>query len=145
MPIPCVHYRGGYKYQLRQAHSDRVAITPDEPITTEYVSLSLDGTLTLKSGYAWDGPSGPSIDTPSFMRASLVHDALYQLMRLEELDAGRWRDVADRELQRMCREDGMPRIHAWWVYHAVRLFGEPFTSPSASKPVETAPRGCEAV
>ncbi len=39
----------------------------------------------------------------------------------------------------------MPPVRAWWVYHAVRLFGEPFTSPDASKPVETAPRGCEPV
>lgn len=140
----CIRYRGGYKYQLRQAYSDTVAIRPDEPITTEYVSLTLEGTLTLRSGYAWDGPSGPSIDTPSFMRGSLVHDALYQLMRLGALDARRWRDVADRELQRMCREDGMLRVRAWWVYQGVRLFGEPFTLPDADKPIETAPRGCPA-
>ena len=142
MPQPCIRYRGGYKYQLRQAHVDRVRIRPDEPITTEWISLTLEGTMTLQSGYAWDGPSGPSVDTASFMRGSLVHDALYQLMRLGVLDAGRWRDAADRELRRICREDGMPWIRAWWVYWAVRWFGEPFASPAATKPVEVAPRGC---
>lgn len=142
MPDRCIRYRGGYRYQLRRAHVDRVGIVPDEPITTEYVSLTLDGTITMRSGYAWDGPSGPSVDTRSFMRGSLVHDALYQLMRLGELDADRWRRTADRELQRMCREDGMLRIRAWWVHLAVRWFGEPFASPAASKPTETAPRGC---
>lgn len=34
MPVRCIHYRGGYTYQLRRAHSDRVAIMPEEPITT---------------------------------------------------------------------------------------------------------------
>ncbi len=140
--LRCIRYRGGYKYQLRGHHVDSVAIQPDEPISTEYGSLTLEGTLTIRNGYAWDGPSGPSRDTPSFMRGSLVHDALYQLMRLEAIDAKRWRDTADRELQRMCREDGMWRIRAWWVYHAVRLFGEPATAPEASKPIEVAPKAC---
>lgn len=142
MPVRCIQYRGRYKYQLRRTHVDRVEIRPDRPITTDYVALTPDGTITMQRGYAWDGPSGPSLDTPSFMRGSLVHDALYQLMRLGELDADRWRDAADRELQRMCRDDGMWRIRAWWVYLGVHWFGKPFTSPSASKPVETAPRGC---
>ena len=42
-----------------------------EPITTLYIS----------KGYSWDGPSGPAIDTPDWIKASLVHDALYQLIR----------------------------------------------------------------
>lgn len=142
MAVPCIQYRGGYTYQLRQAHVDHVAVYPDQPITTDYISLTLDGALTVQRGYAWDGPSGPSLDTRDFMRGSLVHDALYQLMRLEELDADRWRDVADRELQRMCREDGMFWLRAWWVYLGVHWFGRPFASPEASKPVETAPAGC---
>ena len=142
MPQPCIRYRGGYKYQLRQAHVDQVAIRPEQPVTTDWISLTLEGTITLRSGYAWDGPSGPSVDTASFMRGSLIHDALYQLMRLGHLDPERWRDPADRELRRMCREDRMPWIRAWWVYWGVRLFGEPYASPSASKPVETAPRAC---
>lgn len=142
MTLRCIRYRSGYTYQLRQPHVDRVAVRPDEPISIDYVSLTLEGTITIDGGYAWDGPSGPSVDTKSFMRGSLVHDALYQLMRKGALDAKRWRDVADRELQRMCREDGMWRIRAWWVYQAVRWFGEPAASPSASRPVETAPEGC---
>lgn len=141
--LRCISYRSGYKYQLRQPHVDAVAIYPDEPVSTEYVSLTLEGTLTIRRGYAWDGPSGPSVDTPSFMRGSLVHDALYQLMRLGAVDAGIWRETADRELQRMCREDGMWRIRAWWVYLAVHWFGEPATSPASSKPVEVAPKACE--
>ena len=51
---------------------------------------------------AGDGPSGPAIDTKNFMRASLVHDALYQLMRLGTLDKSR-RQYADRLLQTIRR------------------------------------------
>ncbi|MDH3269800.1 MAG: hypothetical protein OEN56_00615 [Gemmatimonadota bacterium] len=143
MPVRCIRYRSGYKYQLRGEYVDWVAIRPERAIETEYVCLEEDGRVTLKGGYAWDGPSGPSIDTQTFMRGSLVHDALYQLMRLGELDAERWRDTTDRELQRMCRDDGMFWLRSVWVYFAVRWFGEPFASPAASKQVETAPRGCE--
>jgi len=138
----CIRYTSGYKYQLRRTHVDAVAIHPTDPIHTDYVDLDTDGTITLKRGYAWDGASGPSIDTPSFMRGSLVHDALYQLMRSGALDSGRWRDRADRELRRICREDGMGWLRSWCVYYGVRWFGEPSTWPSASRPIRVAPRRC---
>lgn len=77
------------------------------------------GLLTMKKGYAWDGPSGPTIDTKNFMRGSLVHDALYQLMRNGQL-APQWREGADQELRRICREDGMNRFRAWYVLQGVR-------------------------
>ncbi len=64
----------------------------------------------------WDGPSGLTIDTPNFMRGSLVHDTLYQLLR-NELIEQKWRDEADEELRRICREDGMSKICANWVYN----------------------------
>jgi len=142
MSTRCVRYRSGYKYQLRDEHVDTVRVIPDAPIVTDYVRLDMGGVLTLRRGYAWDGPSGPTVDTKNFMRASLVHDALYQLMRIEELDKDLWREEADRELRRMCREDGMSRPRAWWVYQAVRTFGDPSASPDNKRPLETAPAGC---
>ena len=59
--------------------------------------LNTKGHLIIKRSYAWDGPSGPTIDTKNFMRGSLVHDALYQLMRHEHLSSDEWRAVADLE------------------------------------------------
>ena len=41
--------------------------------------------MIVEKDYAWDGPSGPTIDTSNSMRASLVHDVLYQAMREEGL------------------------------------------------------------
>ena len=74
-------YRKGYKYQLADDYTIQIDTKPPEEIETQFISLSIDGLLTIKDGYAWDGPSGPTIDTPNFMTPSLVHDAIYQLMR----------------------------------------------------------------
>jgi hypothetical protein len=141
--VRCIAYNGGYKYQLKKTHTVAIEIQPSEAIHTEYVDLDCDGSLTMQKGYAWDGPSGPTIDTLSFMRGSLVHDALYQLMREECLDHDIYREAADRILQRICIEDGMCRIRAWWVYHAVRLCANPAADPAAKRPVTLAPAGCE--
>ena len=94
----------------------------------------------MKKGYAWDGPSGPTIDTRNFMRGSLVHDALYQLMREEHLDKETYRKPADQLLRDMCREDGMWSIRAWWVYLAVRWWADPAADPANKKPIIKAPR-----
>ena len=123
-----IRYRSGYKYQLVETYSMRVAIEPAADIATDYVELTREGTITLNKSYAWDGPSGPAFDTKNFMRGSLVHDALYQLMRLEKLDAKVWRQTADRELRRICRDDGMTWIRASWVYRGVRAGGGPAAS-----------------
>ena len=74
----CILYNGGYKYQLKETSTIAIDISPETPIDTEYITLDSQGNLTIKKGYAWDGPSGPTIDTLTFMRGSLVHDALYQ-------------------------------------------------------------------
>ncbi|MGH7536144.1 MAG: DUF1353 domain-containing protein, partial [Gemmatimonadales bacterium] len=78
-----IQYRTGYKYQLAADYTVLLAFGPAENIKTEYIcfvrSLQGRGYLTVKEGYAWDGPSGPTVDTKDFMRGSLVHDALYQL------------------------------------------------------------------
>ena len=141
--MECISYKGGYKYQLKEDHVTGISIKPDAPITTEYIVLSIEGRLTVKNGYAWDGPSGPTFDTLNFMRGSLVHDALYQLMREGHLDADRYRDVADRLLQTMCQEDGMTALRAWWVYQGVRLGGGPSADPASNKPIKRAPKACQ--
>ena len=76
-----IFYSKGYKYQLKREYSLLTRICPDDDIQTLFVTLSKNGFLRIKTGYAWDGASGPAIDTRNFMRGSLVHDALYQLMR----------------------------------------------------------------
>jgi hypothetical protein len=93
-----------------------------------WVRLNRQGELTLKTAYAWDGPSGPAIDSKNFMRGSLVHDALYQLMRLKLLPQG-FRKQADEILWMICLEDGMSKVRADYVYQAVRAFAAPAAKP----------------
>lgn len=139
----CVQYRGGYKYQTKNDYTVTIPIHPATDIKTEFISLSSKGALFIKSGYAWDGPSGPTIDTKNFMRGSLVHDALYQLMREKHLDFHVHREPADRLLQEICKEDGMSAIRAWWVYQGVRVGGGPASDPALDRPIEYAPSGCD--
>ena len=114
-----IKYKGGYKYQLQEGYSCPLKI-PDAA-QGDWIVIQ-DGVISITKGYAWDGASGPTIDSEDSMRGSLIHDALYQLMREKRLPYT-LRKQADLIFYRMCREDGM-----WWWraklwYHALRLFG----------------------
>ena len=135
--IERIAYRDGYRYQLAEWYAVDVRLTPAAPIATHWLALDMQGVLTIAEGYAWDGASGPAIDSPCFMRGSLIHDALYQLIREGHLPIA-CRAHADRLLREMCREDGMSAIRAWWVYQGVRRFGG--AAVEHGKPVKYAPR-----
>lgn len=114
-----------YKYVLAADYAIETGLLPSFESEIEgLVRLSATGRLEVLKGYAWDGPSGPALDTNNFMRGSLVHDALYQLLR-EGLLPQECRDYADRLLQKICLEDGMSQLRAWWVYQGVRIGGGP--------------------
>lgn len=134
-----IRYKAGYKYVLAEDYHTQIAIYPRVLIETDYVTLTRDGRLTIRAGYCWDGPSGPSIDTRTFLRGSLVHDVLYQLMRHQFLLPEEWRKTADQILQRICINDGMWLIRAWWVYFGVRFGGGPGSSRRGKKPILIAP------
>lgn len=112
-----------YKYQLTNFYTIQIDILPKEDQYSDFVDLSAAGLLYIKQYYAWDGASGPAIDTKTILRGSLVHDALYQLLSLELLDR-KFKDDIDRLFQQICREDGMNRFRAWYVYQAVHFFGK---------------------
>jgi hypothetical protein len=114
---------GKYKYRLEEDLAVRIPFFPNEIISHALFTLSPLGVLLVKKFYSWDGPSGPTIDTPDFMTPSLVHDVLYQMMRLKLWYYPEMRKKADRLLYDMCRERGMPWWRAGYVYNAVRWFG----------------------
>lgn len=135
-----IKYRAEYKYQLANAYKQQISIRPKSSIKTEFIDLDVNGNLLVKNGYAWDGPSGPVIDTEENMRASLVHDALYQLMRNRELSTRTHRKAADQLFKDMCKEDGVSNFRASAYYEALRKFGKPAASPQNKKKVHRAPK-----
>lgn len=120
-----------YKYQLTQPYVLNIGIKGYR-FETPYLKLSDQGDLTIKKSYAWDGPSGPTCDTLNFMRGSLVHDALYQLIRLRKLPY-RYKAIADLLLKKHCLEDGMSRFRSAYVYWAVKYFGGAAAKPGTDK------------
>ena len=120
--------RRKYKYNLHGDYEYKAEIKVEEPCDFGYVKITQEGLLTIKKGYAWDGPSGPTIDTKNFMRGSLVHDALYQLIREKKINEDQ-RKRADEILREICLEDGMSKIRAWWVFWGVYLFGSGAAKP----------------
>lgn len=125
-----IHYHSGYKYQLaRDYYIQLRGLNPNRLYSNDYFAITPSGYLTVRRSYAWDGPSGPTIDTKNFMRGSLVHDVLYQLIGLGVLPYSD-RIRADEILREICLEDGMSKIRAWWVYKGVRIGGsEPARRP----------------
>ncbi len=113
-------------------------VLPPVDLEHEFITVGANGTLIVKAGYAWDGPSGPTLDTDNFMRGSLVHDVLYQLMRDGVIDPKEYKDKADRELQHICRIDGMSAIRAWYVYQGLAIGGWAATQPRLNE-IQTAP------
>lgn len=133
-----MRFKDGYKYQLVEPTTFATEFHPATNIETDYLSLYADGTLYIAKGYAWDGPSGPTFDTPSFMRGSCLHDGLYQLMRMELLPWKDWRK-ADNALKRQCLIDGMWKIRTKWVMAGLKVAGGLAAKPSSSKKIYRAP------
>ena len=134
-----IRYRSEYKHQLASEYRIKIPILPAEDIVTDFIDLQGDGELTVKKGYAWDGPSGPIIDTKENMRASLVHDALYQLMRKEELSTRTHRKAADELFRGICKDDGVSSLTANVYYKALRKYGKPAAGPENKKKIHRAP------
>ncbi len=116
-------YRAGFRYQLVETERYQSDIMPLGVLAdTDWLALDGEGLLTIRAGYCWDGASGPVIHTPDNMRASLIHDAYYQLIRLGLIHAA-YRAAADRIYRRVCIESGMTEARAEVHFHGLRLFG----------------------
>lgn len=135
-----IRFRADYKYQLASSYKINISIRPISDIETDFINLDTSGNLLLQKGYAWDGPSGPVIDTDENMRASLVHDGLYQLMRNKELSSKTHRKAADQLFKDICKDDGVSNLRASAYYKALRKFGRPAASPQNKKVVHRAPK-----
>ena len=132
-----IKYKSGYKYQLATNYRVKIPIT-GHTISQGPIKLTTGGFLTIRKGYAWDGPTW-AIDSKNFMRGSLVHDALYQLMRQGRLSSYAWRGKADKLLRDMCIQDGMWKIRAAWIFWAVQNFAARDADKDHQRETLTAP------
>lgn len=112
-----VIYSKGYKYVLEKDLVFNVPLLKGFEHKSYFITL-IDGVLTLKKGYAWNGASGPTRDTPSTMRGSAGHDALYQLISEGSIGIQQ-RGIIDDYFKQWILEDGMSRIRAWYFHYGV--------------------------
>lgn len=133
-----IQYKAGYKYQLFTSCRVATSIKPLADIEQPFITLKTTGTLIVKAGYAWDGPSGPVIDSKRKMRASLIHDALYQLRRQLRLSAGDML-LADALFRDICIQDGLAPWRARLYYFGLRKFGRRARDPENKRAVMAAP------
>ena len=101
-----------------------------------YIQLSTNGFMRISSGYAWNGMSRYK-DTKRNRFPSLVHDALYQLLReshagtvctgsgLEEKKYEKFRKASDEVLKELCKRNRLwfRSMQSGLIYSAVRLLG----------------------
>ena len=123
-----------YKYVLEQDYYARIPFQlqiKKSPTTFIDIWYRDDGechALVIHMGYAWDGCSGPTIDTKGTMEASLVHDALYQLTRLGAYPLSK-RKYIDKLFLTLLKKNKVNLIRRWYFYLAVRLFGKKAAQP----------------
>lgn len=108
------------RYQLLQFFTIDTEICPPLTIVCDYIRLRPNGELTINRGYCWDGATG-GFDTPDFMRGSLVHDALCDIIARGLLNKS-YRPLVDKLLRKLLIEDGMSKIRAWWVYTFIHFY-----------------------
>lgn len=119
-------YSSGYLYQLKSDVIVQTDIRPGQPcIVQGYIFLGTDGKMFIYRGYAWNGCT-LAFDNKHNMRASLAHDALYQLMQ-EGLLERRWKTTVDLLFYALMVEDGSYRTVADVYFMAVNLFGDGYT------------------
>jgi len=78
-------YRKGFKYQLAESISIMTSLRPPEDIFIDFAVLYMTGEFRLIKGYACDGASGCTIDTPGTFRGAFFHDAGCEMLRKEKL------------------------------------------------------------
>ncbi len=131
-------YRDGYRYQLVETEVLWTRLRPENHISTPFITLEVNGRMEIKWGYAYDGPSGPTIDSPSSMTPSLYHDVGYQLLRMGLLPPED-REIIDAEFYSMLIARKMWEWRAKWWYRSVRALAASAADPKNRKPVLTAP------
>lgn len=133
-----IRYSEGYKYQLEALYACETPVT-GTLIEDDLFTLYESGLLVIRRGFAWDGASGPTIDSKSSMRASLVHDVFCVCMRDGRLSYEKWQDTVNEFFRQQCIEDGMWQWRAGLWHAAVELADAGNPDQGRDRVVLTAP------
>jgi len=104
-----------HKYKLTSPIQLQSTVYPLREIQTPFINLKPNGKLFIDVNYAWDGASGPTIDTDNTIVPSAGHDALFQLMRQNLIDRDVWFLTANKDICRWMKDRKMSslRANAW--------------------------------
>ena len=117
-----------YKYKFKLEENFSIELPYKIADFEHPYASSKDSILSVKRGYAWDGASGPIINTQDTLVASLVHDVLYQAMRLNLIKSSKEnRKIADKNFFEILKMHGVNSIRRKVWYFAVRFFGKKST------------------
>ena len=111
----------GYKYQILENYTYLDSGYRNYSSATRFITVWGNGAINIGKGYAWDGATGFP-DFKWIIKASLVHDALCQLIHHDKTLPPIYRKLADRLLRKMCIEDGSGKFMAGLVYFGVRMY-----------------------
>ena len=113
----CFYKLRKLKFQKSFMHCDR----KNKPMIA-----GKDDTIVFFADYSWNGMS-VGFNTYNTRRATLVHDGLYQAIRLNVLPRS-WRGKTDDEMVLILREDRMMALRRCWIKAGLWLGGSPGTS-----------------
>lgn len=127
MTVKMKYYKVKGDNQL--AEDERLHVEIYEQASTDYIFLD-NGDLTIKKGYVWDGSTIPLKFITRFfwysdefsMTASLVHDALLELMR-KGLVSKKYKQYSDALYRDMSVKKGMKKREGKIRYWFLRNFG----------------------
>ena len=137
-PTPDLLYEKDQNYCTRAEFRAETNIRPARKIVCEFGGLDRKGRMTIYRGFMWDGASGPTLDTPDSIIASLMHDFGYRLIRLGFLEPEH-KAAVDRMFYERLLADGMPQFRAYAWYKGVSAFGGSSIRPEAERALQRAP------
>lgn len=150
---PNICFKDGYKATLQGNYAVHTGLTLPSDVHSEFIHLRMDGLLVVDHAYPWDFASGPTWDSREHRRASLVHDALCQLIFEGLIPWEPYRKLSDKVFLRLIFEDiqqlvdakkfrrvraTLARARARGWYRALRIGGRVFSSKEAH-PTRSAP------
>jgi hypothetical protein len=88
----------------------------------DYLAVEPGGKLIIRKGYRWDGPTtSPLPYSKKIIHASMVHDAIYDLQRRQDIERSyTHRLIADLLLYMISVDSDYSRARAWADFNIVR-------------------------